>query len=101
MPMLEFVGGDDDVAATEQARRCPAKQRPELIATSGTRPLRWPNKLNAMQSSPARPVPSVSPGRPPPPSVNTTTGSRRRSASSNSRSFFRWFCRPCVPASTV
>ena len=34
----------------------PAKQRPELMPTSGTRPLRAaPNRLNAMQSRPATP----------------------------------------------
>ena len=79
----------------------PAKQRPDVMPTSGTRPLRAPNRAKAMQSRPDTPLPSVSPGRPPPPSVKNTTGRRRRSASSNRRSFLRWFCRPWVPASTV
>ena len=37
----------------------------ELIATSGTSPDSAPKSWNVVQSSPATPVPSVSPGRPP------------------------------------
>ena len=37
--------------------------------------------MNAQQSRPLTPIPSVSPGRPPPPSVKNTTGSRIDSAS--------------------
>ena len=54
----------------------PAKQRPEVMPTSGTRPLSRPNRWNARQSRPDTPVASVSPGRPPPPSAKNTTGSR-------------------------
>src|SRR6202035_2345863 len=52
----------------------PAKQRPEVIPTNGTNPLRRPNKLNAGQSRPVGLTPSVSPGRPPPPSANSISG---------------------------
>ncbi len=100
MPMLEPTVA---ITTSQQPRiaALPAKQRPEVIPTRGTSPLSCANSWKARQSSPATPVPSVSPGRPPPPSVKKTTGRRWRSATSNSRSFLRWFWSPCVPASTV
>ena len=79
----------------------PAKHRPEVMPTSGTSPLSWPNMLNAGVCRLPAKTWSVSPGRPPPPSVKKTMGSRARSASLNIRSFFWWFFLPWVPASTV
>ena len=100
MPMFEFAVA---ITTSQQpsSAALPAKQRPELIATSGTSPDSAPKSWNVVQSRPATPVPSVSPGRPPPPSVKITTGSRHDAASSNRRSFLRWFWMPWVPASTV
>ena len=98
---VRVLGGDDDVAAAEDrgvageaVAGVDADERHE--ARTARRSSR-----NARQSSPLTPMPSVSPGRPPPPSVKNTIGRRSRSASSNRRSFLRWFCMPCVPASTV
>ena len=54
----------------------PAKQRPELMPTSGTSPLTARRRSGRPCSRGRHPVPSVSPGRPPPPSVKNTTGSR-------------------------
>ena len=78
----------------------PAKQRPDTMPTSGTRPLRAPKSAKASVSSPVTVAVSVSPGRPPPPSAKRTTGRRSRSTNAKSRSFFLWFIWPCVPAST-
>jgi hypothetical protein len=75
----------------------PAKQRPEVIPTSGTAPDKRPQNSKPR----VKPPPSVSPGRPPPPSVKNTVGSRQRNASSLIRSSLSWLCAPCVPASTV
>ena len=79
----------------------PAKHRPEVTPIMGTSPDSPPHSQNARQSRPETPEASVSPGRPPPPSAKNTTGNRWRSITSNSRSFLRWFCIPCVPARTV
>jgi hypothetical protein len=100
MPMLEFAVA---ITTSQQPSNAalPAKQRPELMPTSGTRPHSPEKRWNAMQSRLATKGASVSPGRPPPPSVKKTTGTRSRSASSNMRSFLRWLWKPCVPARTV
>ena len=55
----------------------PAKQRPETMPTSGTSPDSSAKMWKVVVSSPATPMPSVSPGRPPPPSAKRTTGSRQ------------------------
>ena len=94
MPMFEPAVA---ITTSQQPRRTalPAKQRPDVIPTSGTRPLR--RAKNEGHHVKAGHAPGVGvPGRPPPPSVKTTTGSRSRSATSNRRSFFRWPCKPWV-----
>ena len=90
MPMLDPAVA---ITTSQQPRMAalPAKHRPDVMPTSGTRPLSPPHRLNARQSSPDTPGASVSPGRPPPPSAKNTTGSPWRSITSNSRSFLRWF----------
>ena len=79
----------------------PAKQRPDAMPISGTRPLSRPKFQNVGLARFTPPMLSVSAGRPPPPSVKTTTGRRADSASWNIRSCFLWPMNPCVPAKTV
>ena len=86
MPIDEFFVA---ITTSQQPRiaALPAKQRPELIPTSGTAPLRRPKRWKAMVLSPATDWTSMSPGRPPPPSVKNTRGMRCFSTISNRRSF--------------
>ena len=79
----------------------PAKQRPATMPISGTWPDSAAKRPKVVQSSPATPSQSTSPGRPPPPSANSTTGKRCSAASASSRSLLRWLNTPWVPASTV
>ena len=79
----------------------PAKQRPATMPISGTWPDNAARLRKVVQSSPATPSQSTSPGRPPPPSAHSTSGQRWRAASASRRSLLAWLKTPCVPASTV
>ena len=92
--------GDDHVAAAEE-RGVAGEAAPRVDADERHQSRQLGEVAERQAVEAGTPVPSVSPGRPPPPSVKNTTGRRQRSASSNRRSFLRWFCVPCVPASTV
>ena len=59
----------------------PAKQRPATMPISGTCPDSAASARKVLQSSPATPSQSTSPGRPPPPSAHSTSGQRWRAAS--------------------
>ena len=86
MPIDEFFVA---ITTSQQPRiaALPAKQRPELMPTSGEEPLSRPKIWKAMVLRPATDCTSTSPGRPPPPSVKKTSGRRCSSTISNSRSF--------------
>ena len=101
MPMFEFAVA---ITTSQQpsSAALPAKQRPELMPTSGTRPLRRAEVVerHAVEAGDAERVGVAR-------AAAAALGEEARpagascSASSNMRSFLRWFCRPCVPASTV
>ena len=97
MPMFEsFVAMITSQQPSSEA--LPAKQRPVVMPTMGTRPLSVANCENVR----VRPsVLSVSPGRPPPPSPKRTTGSLALRATWIMRSVLAWLRLPCVPAKTV
>ena len=86
MPIDEFLVA---ITTSQQpsSAALPAKQRPELMPTSGATPLSRPKIWKAMVLRPATDCTSMSPGRPPPPSVKTTSGMRCFSTISKIRSF--------------
>ena len=79
----------------------PAKQRPPTTPTIGTSPLSRANRAKASVSRPVTAAAVGVPGTAPPALGEEDDGRRSRSITPNSRSFFRWFIWPWVPASTV
>ncbi len=73
---VRVLGGDDHVAAAEQ-RGVAGEAAPGGDAHQRHEAAQPAEEVKAMQSRPATPIASVSPGRPPPPSVKNTTGSRQ------------------------
>ena len=109
--MLEFAVA---MITSQQPSRTalPAKQKPALTPTTGTRP---ESLLSSIQEGVLSPPPPEiwgepprpgrafrlpPPARPPPPSVNSTSGDDSLAAVWNMRSIILWFMPPWEPAST-
>ena len=100
MPMLEPAVA---MITSQQpsSAALPAKQRPGGDADQRHQPREPAKSENARQSRPATPTRRCRPAARRRPPRRTRSAAAARSASSNMRSFLRWFCWPCVPASTV